>query len=810
MRTANNNFTVEGIVTKYRNYVKEHCPKSAESSEWQDKDGQWHYKEYGTPIHDAADEQLLITLYKKIKEHDADERVLSSLKKFADDYYRDALTADEIAFLCNHFSEVVSYEFSDRKWVGTSSGYSKPIPERLKWVKEMIKPVHGSSIFIADSGIGDIASLYEHCSVYGYSGFSGQGEYNNVAWALGQIRMCSAKIESHIKPWWNEEEDGILPLPNNGTMDFVIYGSMQYSEYNGLEALYNLLKPKGRMLLFLQKHEVLRDSSYRAFFKRIIAESSVEGIVSIIEDWWGQNNEAIWIVIDKSNNKDVRIVDKKGNVISVPSNQLDADILWPSYYLTNRPQIGIPLSELVYSSSYSDDYKEFKKVLHGKYEFENHNGIERMVLPDNILKMQIATSSDLSTEYKDANLCAKQLHKVSDPVFDQYRGQIRLIKNKCVLVVGNQSSEKKMGIGYVPVVPKEGMARYAGWACLFPKEGIDVRYVAAILLIPAVCDQILSICDTVSSWNLPLILDKIIVPNHTNEERLSFLAEANYDAMLSSQKEMEKAFDEKLALKKAEYINEVRMRKHDMRPHMKQLNSAKNLMQFYVENMATTENVQDHLKQQLFRFQDALGHLSDIIAHLSDEEEFGEPERFPIIKHLQELVSEYTRKGFSISFHYYEDDVRKFLMSKVLQWMDNPVEFGQKDENGDYPFPLHWSYTFISPLDFNRMVQNIIENAHKHGFTDPTRTDYEIWINLTIDEKREMYQVDFVNNGTPLPDGMSKARYGIKGEKAGLTGGTGSGGYIVKSIVTHYGGDYDVICKDGITTIRIYLPIATI
>ena len=97
-----------------------------------------------------------------------------------------------------------------------------------------------------------------------------------------------------------------------------------------------------------------------------------------------------------------------------------------------------------------------------------------MVLPDNILKMQIATSSDLSTEYKDANLCAKQLHKVSDPGFDQYRGQIRLIKNKCVLVVGNQSSEKKMGIGYVPVVPKEGMARYAGWACLFPKEG-DLR-----------------------------------------------------------------------------------------------------------------------------------------------------------------------------------------------------------------------------------------------------------------------------------------------------------------------------------------------
>ena len=66
------------------------------------------------------------------------------------------------------------------------------------------------------------------------------------------------------------------------------------------------------------------------------------------------------------------------------------------------------------------------------------------------------------------------------------------------------------------------------------------------------------------------------------------------------------------------------------------------------------------------------------------------------------------------------------------------------------------------------------------------------------------------NNGTPLPDGMTKERYGLKGERAGITGGTGAGGFIVKSIVNHYGGDYDVFYNDGMTTIRIYLPIATI
>lgn len=113
----------------------------------------------------------------------------------------------------------------------------------------------------------------------------------------------------------------------------------------------------------------------------------------------------------------------------------------------------------------------------------------------------------------------------------------------------------------------------------------------------------------------------------------------------------------------------------------------------------------------------------------------------------------------------------------------------------------------IAPVDFQRMVDNIIENARKHGFTDHTRTDYYMGIDLSINTERNMYQIDFYNNGTPLPDGITKARYGLKGEKAGQTGGTGSGGYIVRSIVSHYGGDYDVICEDGITTIRIYLPI---
>ena len=118
---------------------------------------------------------------------------------------------------------------------------------------------------------------------------------------------------------------------------------------------------------------------------------------------------------------------------------------------------------------------------------------------------------------------------------------------------------------------------------------------------------------------------------------------------------------------------------------------------------------------------------------------------------------------------------------------------------------------FIAKDDLQRLFDNIINNAIRHGFTDPNRKDYYITTFLTVDQKLEMFQIDVINNGNPLPKGLDKLRYGLKGEKAGKTAGTGDGGYIVRSIVEHYKGDFDVFSVETEncvqTTIRILLPI---
>lgn len=107
-----------------------------------------------------------------------------------------------------------------------------------------------------------------------------------------------------------------------------------------------------------------------------------------------------------------------------------------------------------------------------------------------------------------------------------------------------------------------------------------------------------------------------------------------------------------------------------------------------------------------------------------------------------------------------------------------------------------------------RLIQNIIENAINHGFIG-NNSEYSLNITLTID--KGFYVIDFSNNGEPLPEGLTKSRYGMKGSPGKGSKGTGAGGYIVKSITEHYGGDYDVYSKRfaGVwfTHVIVKLPI---
>lgn len=785
MQTVNNNFTVEALVAKYRNFVDEHCPKSCES------DG---VHEFAMPYNDEAEEQLLATLYKRVAGENADQAILEALSKYVADFYIDALKETELAFLANHFSEVSESIFDCLYHnLRTTLDFSLEKPSKVAYdTLSTAKIGTGKTIFIANSGFGDIAMLFPGCTIKGYS--SEKEICKNKVWALGQIRLFAAGIKSEIKQYSKDTENSQYMAD----IDIAIFGATKISSCIKAEMLFSFMPQNSELMLFMDKREAV-DHSLANFTTKLAKDKQIYSIVSLKETeetQAGSTEKRICLYVNKAVNSSICIKNAvTGKETKISPDLLNPEILWPSYYLTQRPDKGIILAEIVSFQSLEDS---------------KFTGITKMFnldicdiewsLSDKSKNIPVVVPRDMSEEYENTNLREAKLKLAGNTIFKDSLGWIRKIVQPCILLYGRKD---KFVVGYIKDLPSEGIVAYSQLACLVPKEGIDVRYVAALLLTPEVRNQIISICEgEVDAQLFPLIMDKIIVPSHTDLERATFLSEANYKAIGSSKKEMEDRLNEK----KAEYINEVRMRKHDMRPHLRQMASSERLMLHYLDNINDIEDLKKLLKKQISTSHNALQSLSELVEHLSNEERFGEPECVNLNDYFHNI-----EKNSEVNFTI------KVSCEKALAQRKKEIEeLKEKNKKENVPSMQDMDEktitecsldVYIAPVDLDRIVNNIIENARRHGgLSDGRKSDYYISIDVKIDYQRDMYQIDFSNNGKPLPKGMTKERYGLKGEKAGPNAGTGSGGYIVKSIVEHYGGDFDLFSTDGITTIRIYLP----
>ena len=796
MQTVNNNFTVEALVAKYRNFVDEHCPKE---SYWDPKEG--NISGPFDPIDCYAEAHLLVTLYKRIAGENTDQNILEALSKYVAAFYTNALNEEEMDFLANHFSKVSTFIFNNFADKYTKGWISRPTQKVYEIIEKLKKVEAGKTIFIGGAGLCDMALLFPNCTIKGYSeyGFFEELSGDKEMWALGQIRLFAAGIKSEIKPLYEDTKNSQYM----SDVDIAIFDTADRYSYpfsNGSEHLFQYMKPNSEFLLFLDKQNAA-GNSMAGLTKMLVEKKCIYSIVSFEEPNTILSTTKTTICV-RANKSTSDVVCIKNNAtdeqMQLSTNMLDPTILWPSYYLTEKPKEGISLSEIVSFLDFRPKKKE--DLVFKKTTFNDEKECIEWILSDKEKTIPVIAPINLSTRYEDAELYEAQLKQAGDPLFEKFLGWLGKISLPCVFCYGRKD---KFVAGYIRKIPSEGIVAYRQLVCLVPKKGIDVRYVAALLLTPEVRNQIISICEgEVDAQLFSLIMDKIIVPNHTDLERATFLSEANYQAIEASKKKMEESLNEK----KSEYINEVRMRKHDMRPHLRQMTSSERLMLYYLDNTNDIEDLIKLLKKQLFTSHNALQSLSELVEHLSNEERFGEPESVNLNDYFHNI-----EKNSEVNFTI------KVSCEKALAQKKKEIEeLKEKNKKENLPSMQGMDEksitecsldVYIAPVDLDRIVNNIIENARRHGgLSDGRKTDYYISIDVKIDYQRDMYQIDFSNNGKPLPKGMTKERYGLKGEKAGPNAGTGSGGYIVKSIVEHYGGDFDLFSTDGITTIRIYLP----
>ncbi len=294
-------------------------------------------------------------------------------------------------------------------------------------------------------------------------------------------------------------------------------------------------------------------------------------------------------------------------------------------------------------------------------------------------------------------------------------------------------------------------------------------------------------------------------------QQVSAYAEARNSTLMAKAREM--GLQEIIEQMKSDYVNEIRSRKHDMMPHLRQLSSACDNIDYYLSNKDSFSQVDFicGMKEEVFNQKNAIESLTAILKIFSREDRFGTPEVVNIDEYLMNHYFDGTNYTVDYDTDYealaeYGFDIPEELRNPHIDVVNGRIVWGKPEK--DY---VEGANVLIAKDDLHRLFDNIINNAIKHGFTEPNRGDYYIFTTLSIDPKLGMFQIDISNNGSPLPKGLDKLRYGLKGEKAGSTAGTGEGGYIVKSIVEHYKGDYDIFSTNSgeteITTVRVLLPI---
>lgn len=306
-----------------------------------------------------------------------------------------------------------------------------------------------------------------------------------------------------------------------------------------------------------------------------------------------------------------------------------------------------------------------------------------------------------------------------------------------------------------------------------------------------------------------ILLTALGFPSRNFEEQYNIVNEARFQYKFERANEL--GLQEVIEKMKFEYISEIRNRKHDMRPHLRNLRSTERLIRHYLTTSDNVADMVDKIGGLLDKWKVSLEHLSDLIDIFSDEDHFGTPELIDLNKYFRELVTQYNIESHGFNMKYNCDTsafeelgiVHRDSKRKEFSLLNGIISLKYEVSSEDISL-----YTHIARVDLDRVVTNIVSNAQKYGFTNNQRNDYIITINLSVDPKRNMYQIDFINNGTPLPAGMDKVRYGMRGVTAGVTTGTGKGGYIVKSVVEHYKGDFDVFMDDMGTVIRVWLPIS--
>lgn len=688
------------------------------------------------------------------------------------------------------------------------------VPSSFCSLAEAIISPKVKSIFVPYGGMMEFATgknNYEHID---------SREINQEIWLLGRIRLGLAgkldSVEFTNAPntsWTNKQYDAIISYP---PLAMKIEMQDEHAAANGnkrelaeLVAANRFLETTsedGTDICFMTPSIQWGNGEQKRFRMWAMEKNMIDTIILLPKGMLSHTGIALACVILKKHPQHenaIRFIDASKMYDKIEGNiQLDMEKVMTAYH-TDQTGVSATIS---YDDIIENDYTwNIIQYLHHE-ELEIPEGYRAVAMKD-IVKIQSCTKgaeadegkmlrvADLSNDWTKPYISPESL---SDS--DNVKGCAKLEQTAIVV-----SMVRDLKPSITKATEKAPVYLAKNILAIVPVTEIDIEFLCMVLSKAKIGGT-----GTIFHITRSSILNyKLALPDINTQKAL--YKEACHQETMTRIKET--GLLDVIDKMKTDYINEVRSRKHDMMPHLRQMSSARKNLEYYInhkDSMSDQEFMQG-MKEEIANQKTAIDSLTTILKIFSREDQFGTPEVINIDKFLAENYPDGHNYNSEIERDYQALANYGFTIPDSLLSINIDEDKSWQEYLKEMPDYAEGINVFMAKDDLQRLCDNIFSNAIKHGFTDPKRKDYSIWVKLTVDEERDMFQIDIANNGTPFPKGLDKIRYGLKGEKGGITAGTGEGGYIVKSIVEHYGGDYDLLTqKDQDTiwsTIRIYLPI---
>ena len=748
MRTANNNsnFTVEALVAKYRNFVEDHASYDIIGDDYAlDFMGS---REYG--LDGWADHQLLITLYNDVAGEKADSKVQERLSKYGEHFWKDALETEEYAFLLDNFKDTVDFIFSKGVHYGSdatrNSVYMMMCDKSfIKKAAQYVIAMPGDCVYIENDILGDGAVLFPQCMIL-------CDNKDNDNYALKKIRLFAAGIQYRNVDIIEEE-----------TIDIIISGSGWFTKFlHPSESLYACLANNGTMIM--QTHPrfmISLDNDTVSFRKRLVDDKVINSIIKY------SINDTVFqymIAIEKKEHSEVVIQDSVSQLSrKVEFEKISARILLPGYYLSEKPENGVPLSEFL-----------------DNYDF-NH------IKQDVSIEQLVVFPNSLGSSFKNSDISLNKLKKGTEYglTSDNPASNCYNVDFPSILLYGGSKTiyagiTQKVKLPYAVLDPI---------ACFTAKEGVDLRYVASLLFDPIVANQISAIYLDFFYGNMmvfmPEFLHAIIVPNHNPNERNKYLADTCYEALniIKEESIQEKDF----------YKKSVSMRKHALTQPLSAVGAMFNALNRYRikqggllrdedvisrQKGTTVRRAFEFLYQNINDMMPALDHIADV-EYTFNKPEWIDPEIF-----IEGYISK-NDNGW-LNFKSIVDWKKGNNQADDNIYDVNPVKMVMR--KGD-----SWDQ-FLFPKDaLERIFNNIISNAQAHGFTDDMRSNYVIKFSWHIDGTSLIIEIE--NNGNPIPedrDASSLLQYGVS-TMLHQDGHNGIGCNEIDDIMQRYDGNVKIV-----------------